>query len=96
MYMKKILMLWFVFVLPGFLPVYALDLVQIYELGLQNDPQLQVARAERDSVRERRPQALAQLRPALSATGDVSRSYRNVRSSPVARQTALIIKQGSY
>ncbi len=80
-YMKKILMLWIVFVLSGFLPVYALDLIQIYELGLQNDPQLQVAGAERDSVREYRPQALAQLRPTLSAAGDVSRTNSNARSS---------------
>ncbi len=92
--MKKILMLWLVFMLPGFLPVYALDLIQIYELGLQHDPQLQGARAERDSVRERRPQALAQLRPALSATGNVSRTYRNIRSSPSGAADSTYNKTG--
>jgi len=80
--MQKIFALWAVFVLPGFLPVYALDLIQTYELGLQNDPQLQVMRAERDSIREYRPQALAQLRPLLSANGDVNRTHSDVRSSP--------------
>ena len=80
--MKKAFALWGLFVLPGILPVYALDLVQIYELGLQNDPQLRGIRAERDSVREYRPQALAQLRPLLSASGDVNRTHSNVRSSP--------------
>jgi len=92
--MKKILMLWLLFVLSGFLPVHALDLAQIYELGLQNDPQLQVARAERDSVRERRPQALAQLRPVLSATGDVSRTHNNVRSSPSGAADSTYNKTG--
>jgi len=79
--MKKMLALWSLFVLPGFLPVYALGLIQTYELGLQNDPQLQVMRAERDSVRESRPQALAQLRPTLSVSGDVNRTHSNVKSS---------------
>jgi len=79
--MKRVIALCGALVLPGILPVYALDLVQTYELGLQNDPQLQVTRAERDSIRESRPQALAQLRPTLSASGDVSRTHSNVRSS---------------
>ncbi len=80
-YMKKILTLLGLLALSGFLPVYALDLIQIYELGLQNDPQLQVVRAERDSVRESRPQALAQLRPTFSVSGDVTRTYSDVKSS---------------
>jgi len=79
--MKKLVALWAIFVLPGFMPVYALDLIQIYELGLQNDPQIQAQRAERDSVRENRPQALAQLRPILSASGDANRTHSDVRSS---------------
>ena len=79
--MKKLVTLWAIFVLPAFMPVYALDLTQTYELGLQNDPQIQLIRAERDSVRENRPQALAQLRPTFSADGDVNRTHSDVRSS---------------
>jgi len=82
MRMKKFVALWAVFAISGFMPAYALDLLQIYELGLQSDPQIQIVRAERDSVRENRPQALAQLRPTLSASGDVSRTHSDVRSSP--------------
>ncbi len=79
--MKKLPTLLSLLALPGLLPVYALDLVQTYELALQNDPQLQVMRAERDSVRESRPQALAQLRPTLSVSGDATRTYSKVKSS---------------
>ncbi len=79
--MKKIFVLCGLFILPGLLPVNALDLIQTYELGLQNDPLLQMMRAERNSVRESRSQALAQLRPALSVSGDASRTYSKVKSS---------------
>ncbi len=79
--MKKLSTLLSLLLLSGFLPAYALDLVQTYELGLQNDPQLQVMRAERDSVRESRPQALAQLRPTLSVSGDANRTYSKVKPS---------------
>ncbi len=79
--MKKLSTLLSLLLLSGFLPAYALDLVQTYELGLQNDPQLQVMRAERDSVRESRPQALAQLRPTLSVSGDANRAYSKVKPS---------------
>ncbi len=79
--MNRFLTLLALLILPGLAPVYALDLIQIYDLGLQNDPQLQVMRAERDAVRESRPQALAQLRPAISVGGDVTRTYSQVKSS---------------
>ncbi|VAX11147.1 Type I secretion outer membrane protein, TolC family [hydrothermal vent metagenome] len=67
-----------IFVLTGLLPAHALDLVHVYELGLQNDPQLRASRAERDSIRETRPQALAKLLPTVSARGGSKRTHLNV------------------
>ncbi len=48
------------------------DLVQVYEMAVQNDAQIKAARATRDSVFESRPQAIAQLLPALSMSGSSS------------------------
>jgi len=78
---RKLSSLGAVIMLTGLLPAHALDLVQVYELGLQYDPQLRASRADRNSTWERRPQALAQLRPTFSASGNVNRSHTNVRSS---------------
>ncbi|MEJ2530126.1 MAG: TolC family protein, partial [Gammaproteobacteria bacterium] len=50
------------------------DLVQVYEMAVQNDAQIKAARATRDSVMESRPQAIAQLLPSLSMSGS-STSY---------------------
>jgi outer membrane protein len=46
-----------------------LDLMQVYELALRNDPQIREADALRLASRESKPQALAALLPQINATG---------------------------
>jgi len=77
--MSKFYILVVVFVLSGVMPAFALDLVQTYELGLQNDPQLRASRAAKNSTRETRTQALAQLLPSFSAGGGIKRTHENIR-----------------
>ncbi len=48
------------------------NLMQVYEMAVQNDAQIKAARASRDSVFESRPQAIAQLLPSLSMSGSTS------------------------
>lgn len=57
----------------------AADLVRIYEMALDSDPALRVAQAQRDSVAETRPQALAPLLPQVNADASVIRN--NLRTS---------------
>ena len=54
-----------------------LDLMQVYELALQNDPQIREADATRLAVRESKPQALAALLPQIAATGAYSKDDSN-------------------
>ena len=77
--MTKFYILIVVFVLSGVMPAFALDLIQIYELGLQNDPQLKVTRAALNSTFETRPQALAQLLPSISARANQGRTHENAK-----------------
>jgi len=63
----------------------ALDLMQTYELAVQNDPQLRQARATYESAKETRPQAKALLLPDISVNGDANRVYQDVRKSPTGR-----------
>lgn len=63
--------------------VYGQGLTEIYELAAQSDPHLKVVRAQMESVRESRPQALAQLRPSVSASAGADRIKQDVRSSSV-------------
>jgi outer membrane protein len=51
----------------------AADLVQIYEMALESDPQLAAAKSTRDSTGEARPLALAPLLPQLSLSGAATR-----------------------
>ncbi len=76
--MIKICTLIVLFAASAMTPVLALDLTQIYALGVQNDPQLRASRFERDSTRESRSQALAQLLPTFSAGGSLKRTHLNV------------------
>ena len=82
--MKKFCTLAVVIALAGPASVYALDIVQIYDMGLQSDPQLRASRAARDSTRETRPQALAQLRPTLSAATDYEYAKLNTKGTGTA------------
>lgn len=55
-------------------PAHAIDLLETYQLALQNDGQLKAARSRADAGREALPQARATLYPNLSANF----SYGNV------------------
>lgn len=57
----------------------AADLIGIYEMALDSDPALRVAQAQRDSVAETRPQALAPLLPQVNANATISRNSRDTR-----------------
>jgi len=64
-----------------------LDLMQVYELALRNDPQIREADALRLASREAKPQALAALLPQINATGGYSEnesSSGSVGAVPVA------------
>lgn len=56
----------FVLLLTCLNPVHAVDLLEIYRFAQESDPQYQQAAAEKSAVIEQRPQALAQLLPALT------------------------------
>jgi len=62
--------------------LYAADLLSLYQQARQSDPQIRAARASREAGQEARPQALSQLLPNLSLSGDVSYSDRDIHSPP--------------
>jgi len=49
--------------------VPAMDLLEVYDLAVANDPTFLEAAAQRESSQETRPQAIANLLPVLSAVG---------------------------
>jgi len=51
-----------------------LDLMQVYQLALQNDPQIREADATRLATREAKPQAWAALLPQVNATAGYTKS----------------------
>ncbi len=53
------------------------DLLQIFEIALQNDPTYKEARERRNATLETRPQAIARLLPLLSVTAGSSWNYLN-------------------
>lgn len=55
--------------LTGISPVKAQDLLETYELALQNDPTLKQAQANQLATGESRPQSIARLLPNVSANG---------------------------
>jgi len=76
-------------------PAWSLDLLQVYQLALEQDSTLRAARATADAMREQLPQAQAQLRPnvAFSAgrthndlTSTQSQSYFSNNQSLILRQ----------
>ena len=66
--------LWLALPLPGF----ADDMLSVYQLAVQSDPQLQAAKAAYQATLEVIPQSRAALLPNLGATGIVTRDrYHN-------------------
>lgn len=50
------------------------DLIQIYSIALQQDPQIQEAEASRNAVLESRPQSIARLLPTLAIVGTLNQN----------------------
>ncbi len=75
--MNRFLLACSLFVLSGWGTAFGMDLMQVYQQALQNDPQLRAARAARDSVREARPLALARLLPTLSTGASLNRTHQD-------------------
>ena len=70
-------------------PAFATDLLQVYRLALDNDPQFQAARYTQDAGREKEAQGLAGLLPTLGVAGntqwnDIDRDLRNRPGVPSA------------
>jgi outer membrane protein len=56
-------------------PVFAKDLLGVYEDAVKNDPQIHAADANRLASRESRPQAVAALLPQISGTAAYTRDH---------------------
>lgn len=59
-------------------PVAAVDLLQAYDMALENDPQLRAAKSNRNSLAESRPQAIAKMLPQASVKGTATRTEREI------------------
>lgn len=79
--MKKLLLPLLLGQLLGVSGAQAEDLLEIYQLALQNDAQLRAAMANRDSALEALPQAKAQLLPSVSLSSDANLVRTDVNSS---------------
>ena len=57
------------------------DLLAVYDRALHNDPQIREAEATRMAAMEAKPQALANLLPQFSGTGNRSRAWSDTTGS---------------
>jgi outer membrane protein len=64
---------------------YSLDLVGVYDMAREKDPQIRQAREQARSARESKPQALANLLPNLGAIGGYDWVDQDINSSPTSR-----------
>ncbi|QSA98352.1 TolC family outer membrane protein [Methylococcus sp. EFPC2] len=71
--MTKKILLCFCFV-QWITQAHADDLLQIYDLALQEDPQIHEAEASRNAIQEARPQSLARLLPTLAIVGTLNQN----------------------
>lgn len=92
--MKKMLLPLLLSQLLGASAAQAEDLLEIYQLALQNDAQLRAAMANRDSALEAKPQAEALLLPSISLSSDANLVRTDVNSSPSA--SALTDNPNNY
>ncbi|PLY13608.1 MAG: type I secretion protein TolC [Sedimenticola sp.] len=79
--MKKKLLTLLIATLSGIPFAYGENLLQVYQLALENDPQLRAARATRDSAFEAKPQAQAALRPNVSLSGNANHINSDVKGA---------------
>ncbi|WP_029135020.1 TolC family outer membrane protein [Sedimenticola selenatireducens] len=92
--MKKLLLTLLLGQLLGVSGAQAEDLLEIYQLALQNDAQLRAAMANRDSALEALPQAKAQLLPSVSLSSDANLVRTDVNSS--SSSSALTDNPNNY
>lgn len=64
---------------------FGLDLVGVYDMAREKDPQIRQVRESMYAVRESKPQALANLLPNLSAIGGYDWVSQDINSSPTDR-----------
>lgn len=67
-------------------PVYGLDLLQAYEMGLRNDPQVLQFEANRNAAQKAKPIGIAKLLPTLSFSGNISQNHLMTTRSPIQGQ----------
>ncbi|MCW8907087.1 MAG: TolC family outer membrane protein [Sedimenticola sp.] len=79
--MKKLYLPLLIGVLAGSSVAQAEDLLEIYQLALDNDPQLRAALATRNSALEARPQAESRLLPSVSLSSSANLVRSDVNSS---------------
>lgn len=53
------------------------DLMSVYEMAVESDPEIQQARARLDQARESEPQARAQLLPSVSLSGQIEETWQD-------------------
>ncbi len=68
-FMKNLVQILTVLILVRVPVTYSMDLLDVYDLAVVNDPTFLEAAANRESARESRPQAIANLLPVFSAVG---------------------------
>ena len=73
--------LYFVFLLNCISPVFAADLLEIYGFAQNSDPQYRQVSAANRATLEQRPQALAQLLPALSFSANAFTNEQDISSA---------------
>lgn len=61
--------------LTGISPLYAQNLLETYELALQNAPALKQAQAKQSAIGESKDQSIARFLPNISATGASSKNH---------------------
>lgn len=71
------------------MPSYAIDLLEVYELALQNDPTIQEAEETRNASLEAKPQSLARLLPSLTLVGAMNANRYNTTNTNIVRQFGL-------
>lgn len=86
--MKKLLLPLLLGPLLGASAAQAEDLMEIYQLALQNDPQLRAAMATRDSALEARPQAESRLLPSLNLSSGANLIRSDVNSSGASNSSS--------
>lgn len=80
----------------GSLTAHGEDLLEVYNLGLQNDPQYAAAREVYNGAREAKPQAIAALLPQLSATGSTGSGRTDFKGGVNNQTSTQFISSAKY